>query len=289
MSPARFPAGHVHPLNHRTRMLFISHSHVANAACAFLTALCGLTASAQFFYVGLGSHLSVQNPEGIQVIEALDSKTAFVAVEVAPFLGYRLGEHFAVGLSARLPLVNSKRLASLGDDGSEYGNPYRVMGNYENGEELYTWSWADQISGRAPQAYGVTIRPAPLYAAHLMLIIHDRSGFFIEARAAYGGFREEFRILREGSAGVVPLNETVKARKGGITPGVGVGIMPHVGEGSFIRLEGGLDFVLSSENSGFRYEMESQPDGGDLQTLTLRSTLERGSMFRIGFTYGRRF
>lgn len=256
---------------------------------ALLTAVCGSAASGQFFYAGLGAHVSVQNPESIQVVEAMDSKTAYGAVEAAPFLGYRLSQHFAVGLSARLPLINSKRLTSLGDDGFEYGNPYRVVGEYENGEEMTTWSTWDQVAGRAPDAYGVTIRPAPLYAAHLMLIIHERSGFFVEARTAYGGFREEFRILREGSASVEPLDETVKARKGGFTPGMGIGIMPHVGEGSFIRLEGGLDFVLLSKESGFRYEMDAQPDGGVPQTLTLRSTLTQGSMFRVGFTYGRRF
>ncbi|MBK8228336.1 MAG: hypothetical protein IPK70_14330 [Flavobacteriales bacterium] len=266
----------------------LSRNH-SRAACAFFTALCGPVASAQFFYAGLGAHLSVQNPESIQVIEALDSRTAFVALEASPFLGYRISQHFAVGLSARLPMINSKRLTSFGDDEYEYGNPYRVVGEYENGEEMTSWSWADQTSGRAPEAYGVTIRPAALYAAHLMLIMHDRSGFFVEARAAYGGFREVFAIYREGSAGVEPLNETVKARKGGLAPGIGIGIMPHVGEGSFIRLEGGFDFLLLSTSSGFRYELDSQPNGGDLQTLTLRSTLERGSMFRFGFTYGRRF
>ncbi|MFZ1692153.1 MAG: hypothetical protein WAT74_03060 [Flavobacteriales bacterium] len=213
------------------------------------------------------------------------SLNVYASAEAAPFVAYRFGRHLGLGISARVPLFSTIRERNS----AYYTYGDRIYGEYANGQEFYSWSSEDYSYDRVPETMTLKLKPAVQYAMHLMLFLDADRGFYLEARAVYGGYREEFQISRIGSPSARPLNETVKARNSGIYPGLGLGILRHIDDAYFIRFHTGLDLVLPSKDSGFRYTMESQPSGGQLQTLTLRSTLKWGVVFQAGVTFGFRF
>lgn len=256
-------------------------SALARALGVIVLSFSSSDSKAQFLYTGMGAHLSANDPYGPQ----MRSLNIYASAEAAPFVAYRFGRHLGLGISARVPLFNTIRARNS----TYYTYGDRITGEYANGEEFYNWSSEDYSNDRVPESMTLKLNPAVQYAAHLMLFLDADKGFFLEARAVFGGYREEFQIFRIGSTSARPLNETVRARNGGVYPGIGLGILRHIDEQFFLRFHTGLDLVLPSKDSGFRYTMESQPSGGQLQTLTLRSTLEWGVVFQAGVTFGFRF
>lgn len=233
--------------------------------------LYSLTSAAQFKYIGGEVALSSTFYTGAHS-EAYHGKLAAGAQ-----FTYRPIRRLGASVSVHLPMV-------------QYNSYNFTKAETSSGTSFHGFADDADRTAYTPDELDYSIRHGFSAALSLRYFFKSKLNFFVAASASFSRTRESFTFVRYGNASgmdqngqwhpaVEPLTVEHEVSHDVLSPGLSLGLLPHVGERLFLDIRLGTELRRYAAN-GFTVEVQYEEGMARLESQA------RGNVFLLSFGFG---
>lgn len=233
--------------------------------------LCSLTSVAQFKYIGGEVALSSAFYTGAHS-EAYQGKLAAGAQ-----FTFRPIRRLGASVSVHLPVV-------------QYNSYSFTKAETSSGTSFHGFADDADRNAYTPNELDYSIRHGFGATLSLRYFFKSKLNFFVAASASFSRTRESFTLVRYGSASgmdqngqwhpaIEPLTVEHEVSHDVLSPGLSLGLLPHVGERLFFDIRLGTELRPYAAN-GFTVEVQYEEGMARLESQA------RGEVFLLSFGFG---